>query len=300
MTSLSLSKSQRTNSLGEDKRSLAALGFLTLGRRFLNNRNDIADDRIDVVCRGTLGLTVTCARCHDHKFDPIPTKDYYALHGIFVSSEEPAELPLLQPLRDTAEYKDYLVQKAKIQKELLDFKQKEIDEFVQGLRRHVGDYLLGARDAAALNDSAKFDTFAGEHKLNPAVLRRWMKYLDTGTKTERAALRDRFGPQVQPGRNRIVAQRQRGCGDHGRQTPRYRGSTGWRRHRLAQCERQRIHVRDLHGWHRPGSGRLRLGRRVRSAEQCPYQDHSGAQERSGQRCPIHHVSARLSRTRIAW
>ena len=58
--------------LGDDKRALAALGFLTLGRRFLGNIHDIIDDRIDVVTRGTMALTVGCARCHDHKFDPIP------------------------------------------------------------------------------------------------------------------------------------------------------------------------------------------------------------------------------------
>ena len=54
--------------LGEDKRPLAALGYLTLGRRFLNNRHDIIDDLIDVVTRGMMGLTVQCARCHDHKY----------------------------------------------------------------------------------------------------------------------------------------------------------------------------------------------------------------------------------------
>ena len=72
--------------LGDDKRPLAAMGFLTLGRRFLNNVHDIIDDRIDVVTRGLLGLTVACARCHDHKYDPIPTKDYYSLYGVFASS----------------------------------------------------------------------------------------------------------------------------------------------------------------------------------------------------------------------
>src|SRR4029453_19333056 len=65
---------------------LAAMGFLTLGRRFLGVTHDIIDDRIDVVTRGTLGLTVACARCHDHKFDPIPTRDYYSLAGIFAST----------------------------------------------------------------------------------------------------------------------------------------------------------------------------------------------------------------------
>ncbi len=77
--------------LPEPERSahLPALGFLTLGRRFLNNINDIIDDRIDVVCRGTMALTVSCARCHDHKYDPIPAADYYSLYGVFRSSREP-------------------------------------------------------------------------------------------------------------------------------------------------------------------------------------------------------------------
>src|SRR5258705_5142483 len=74
----------------------AAMGFLTLGRRFLNQVPDIIDDRIDVTTRGLLGLTVTCARCHDHKYDPIPTADYYSLYGVFASSEVPAAPPLIE------------------------------------------------------------------------------------------------------------------------------------------------------------------------------------------------------------
>ncbi len=76
---------------GDDKRPLAALGFLTVGRRFLNQQPDIIDDRIDVTMRGLEGFTVACARCHDHKFDPIPTQDYYSLYAIFASSQEIAE-----------------------------------------------------------------------------------------------------------------------------------------------------------------------------------------------------------------
>jgi hypothetical protein len=72
---------------------LHAMGFLTLGRRFINNKNDIIDDRIDVMSRGLMGLTVTCARCHDHKFDPIPTADYYSLYGVFDSCDEPKNEP---------------------------------------------------------------------------------------------------------------------------------------------------------------------------------------------------------------
>jgi hypothetical protein len=67
---------------------LAAMGFLTLGRRFLGVKHDIIDDRIDVVTRGAMGLTVSCARCHDHKYDPVPMADYYSLYGIFDSSAE--------------------------------------------------------------------------------------------------------------------------------------------------------------------------------------------------------------------
>jgi hypothetical protein len=167
--------------LGEDKSALAALGFLTLGRRFLNNPNDIIDDRIDVVTRGTLGLTVTCARCHDHKFDPIPTKDYYALYGVFASSTEPEELPLLGPIRPSPEYDDYLKQKTKIEAEIEQFKHREVAKFHTDLCQHVGDYLAGAHDAPRTEDGAKYELFAGERKLNPVVLRRWMTQMDART-----------------------------------------------------------------------------------------------------------------------
>jgi hypothetical protein len=98
--------------LGTNRSSLAALGFLTVGERFNGNINDIINDRIDVVTKGTLGLTVTCARCHDHKFDPIPQKDYYSLHGIFASSVEPSEdqEPLLSKISFTADYNDFAKQ----------------------------------------------------------------------------------------------------------------------------------------------------------------------------------------------
>jgi cytochrome c553 len=71
---------------------LIATGFLALGPKGLNERNrlqfqmDLVDEQIDVTSRAVLGLTAACARCHDHKFDPIPTTDYYALAGIFRSS----------------------------------------------------------------------------------------------------------------------------------------------------------------------------------------------------------------------
>ena len=98
-----------------DRRILAAMGFLTLGNQFDGNPNDVINDRIDVTSKAFLGLTVSCARCHDHKFDPIPTKDYYSLYGIFASCTQPtriADLPTLLPVADTPEYRDYAAKSA--------------------------------------------------------------------------------------------------------------------------------------------------------------------------------------------
>jgi hypothetical protein len=66
---------------------LAALGFFALGPVYYGGAiADERDDRIDTLSRGFLGLTVACARCHDHKYDPIPTRDYYSLAGVFAST----------------------------------------------------------------------------------------------------------------------------------------------------------------------------------------------------------------------
>ncbi|HTU24333.1 MAG TPA: PSD1 and planctomycete cytochrome C domain-containing protein [Pirellulales bacterium] len=80
--------------------TLAALGFLTVGRRFLGNVADTIDDRLDTLCRTTMGLTISCARCHDHKFDPIGIKDYYSLYGVLDSTVEPKEPADLMTLAD--------------------------------------------------------------------------------------------------------------------------------------------------------------------------------------------------------
>ncbi|MDX1944052.1 MAG: PSD1 and planctomycete cytochrome C domain-containing protein [Pirellulaceae bacterium] len=82
---------------GPDKTErLAALGFFACGPVYYGDKNgmDQVADRIDTLTRGMLGLTVACARCHDHKFDPISTVDYYALAGIFASTDY-VELPLV-------------------------------------------------------------------------------------------------------------------------------------------------------------------------------------------------------------
>src|SRR4029450_2429795 len=78
-----------------EPRQLAALGFLSLGREFPKSLPETVDDRIDAVTRGMLGLTVSCARCHDHKYDPSPTKDYYSLYSILSNIRQPEQLPLI-------------------------------------------------------------------------------------------------------------------------------------------------------------------------------------------------------------
>jgi len=76
----------------ERDRHLVATGFLALGSKpakAMNNNfaMDVVADQINVVSTAVMGLSVACARCHDHKHDPIPTRDYYALAGIFTSTE---------------------------------------------------------------------------------------------------------------------------------------------------------------------------------------------------------------------
>ena len=72
---------------------LVGTGFLAIGSKLLGEGDkelfamNLIDDQIDVTTRAFLGLTVSCARCHDHKFDPIPTRDYYALAGVFGSTQ---------------------------------------------------------------------------------------------------------------------------------------------------------------------------------------------------------------------
>ena len=125
-----------------DKRDLAAMGFLTVGRRFNNNIHDITDDRIDVVTRGFLGLTVVCARCHDHKYDPIPTADYYSLYGVFRSSVEPDDLPLIGDPNPSNETKAYEAERAKREREVENYLETVRQNIENEMRQRSGDYLV--------------------------------------------------------------------------------------------------------------------------------------------------------------
>jgi len=167
--------------LGNDKRPLAALGFLTLGRRFLNNQPDIIDDRLDVVGRGLMGLTIACARCHDHKFDPIPTKDYYSLYGVFASCDEPADKPLLGTNSLPKQYPEYLAEKQKREAELKKFLSEKEGEVTAKLHGQVGEYLLVAHETALPENKGKQEAIAREHKLSPTVAEHWSAKLAKAT-----------------------------------------------------------------------------------------------------------------------
>jgi hypothetical protein len=89
-----------------DDPDLAALGFLTVGLR--GRDADTLDDRVDVVTRGFMSTTLACARCHDHKSDPITQRDYYSIYSIFENAAEPDERPVIGVPGDKPAYEAYL------------------------------------------------------------------------------------------------------------------------------------------------------------------------------------------------
>ena len=161
---------------GADKNELAAMGFLTVGRRFLNNQNDIIDDRIDVVTRGMMGLTVTCARCHDHKYDPIPTKDYYSLYGVFSASVEKTI-----PLGEASE--EYQKELALREKAVADYVQAKQAELANSVREKLPQYLQAAYERRNQPITRDRDSDAADvPELNPVMLQRWRRYIDSTSK----------------------------------------------------------------------------------------------------------------------
>lgn len=160
-----------------NRRDLAAMGFLTVGRRFLNNIHDIIDDRIDVVTRGLLGLTVSCARCHDHMYDPVSTKDYYALYGVFASSQEPKDLPVLEPREKTPDHLAFEKELAERREAIERFRREQHARLTGDLRKPevIAKYLLAcvqARTAESVKD------VAGKQDLSAYALERWRAFLE--------------------------------------------------------------------------------------------------------------------------
>lgn len=158
---------------------LAALGFFALGPVYYGQAVlDELDDRVDTLCRGFLGLTVACARCHDHKFDPIPTRDYYSLAGVFSSSTY-KEYPIADPETAAAFEKSQAAIKAR-NDEIAAFLRQEAQQMAEGLTAETAKYIVAAwklynlRKAKA--DLASAD-FVKREKLHDFALERWMAYL---------------------------------------------------------------------------------------------------------------------------
>lgn len=158
----------------EDPRSLAAMGLLTLGRRFLGVTHDIIDDRIDVVSRGTMGLTVACARCHDHKYDPIPTTDYYSLYGVFqCSTDRQVDLTRFASTQPSAEYSTELEKRLKT---LADTTATKRQEAADRVRSRVADYLFAQSELSKYGEEG-FDIIIAATDIVPAFVRRWEGHL---------------------------------------------------------------------------------------------------------------------------
>jgi hypothetical protein len=162
--------------LPEGSSELAALGFLTLGRMFDNNRHDVIDDQIDVVGRGLLGLTLSCARCHDHKFDPVPTADYYSLYGIFASCHEPYDRPSIE--EPTEAGKAFETEFSAKLKEIQDQQQMHYSEQLKIARERTADYLVHvATTEPDVSETAIFFLSLTPEQLRPQITRRWRQLI---------------------------------------------------------------------------------------------------------------------------
>ncbi|MEE3372533.1 MAG: DUF1553 domain-containing protein [Planctomycetota bacterium] len=137
---------------------ITATGFLSLGAKMLAEDDpvkmqmDIVDEQLDTVGRAFMGLTLGCARCHDHKFDPISTAEYYSLAGIFKSTSTMEnfkvvarwrEVPLARP-SVVAEQEAHDARIATQQQRILQQQMRVRDATLGWARLHVGDYLLAA------------------------------------------------------------------------------------------------------------------------------------------------------------
>ncbi len=139
-----------------------ATGFLSLGAKMLAEDDpmkmqmDIVDEQLDTTARAFMGLTVGCARCHDHKFDPIPTADYYSLAGIFKSSKT------MEHFKVVAKWNEYVLapkadrdrlaaHEAKVEakkKEIGDITKAENEALSSDALRKVGAYLMASVELA--------------------------------------------------------------------------------------------------------------------------------------------------------
>ena len=174
-------KAQIAGDLMENSQNLVAgLGFFVLGPWYYNQptpakaRAQELEDRVDTLTRGFLGLTGACARCHDHKYDPISRQDYYSLAGIFKNSPY-QEYPLVS---------EDVVQEYKQQEEKVKGVEKEIEEFEGTMKeqlteifvRRTSRYMVAAWKVLGV-PKLQLEKVAEEEKLDEKILDKWVKYL---------------------------------------------------------------------------------------------------------------------------
>jgi hypothetical protein len=164
-----------------DRSTLAALGFLTLGDHFNGNTSDILNDRIDVVSKGFLGLTVSCARCHDHKFDPIPTADYYSLHGIFASCQEPLPKPEIGNPQENPNYADYLAKRNEVNQRIQETREQNMAAVFGDYKKLTGVYLYTLE--MPVKDR---DAYLAKYNANPDLLKNWRQITKAGGRPAQA------------------------------------------------------------------------------------------------------------------
>jgi hypothetical protein len=185
--------------IGPDRKDsydhLVALGFFGLGAQYYKNTDkeraaaDELDDRVDTLTRGFLGLTVSCARCHDHKFDPIPTQDYYSLAGIFRSSKL-HNAPLCEK-EDVQAYnagqQNVKSSDAALKKFLAEAKstaaEAKVDEIAQYMKT-----VWTLQKSAAAGAPVKTSELSEKAGLNEFLLKRWSNFLDAKHQGNNSAL----------------------------------------------------------------------------------------------------------------
>jgi cytochrome c553/mono/diheme cytochrome c family protein len=165
---------------GTRVRNLPALGFLGLGPWFYDNgsveitRADERHDRVDAVSRGFLGLTVACARCHDHKYDPIPTRDYYALAGVFLNTQY-TEYPLA-PKAVVDEYRELEKKIEKKEQLLSEYMNNESKQLAGTLAFQVSKYMQSAWKVLGETKTDKIRVVESD-KLDYELFDRWLRFL---------------------------------------------------------------------------------------------------------------------------
>ena len=153
----------------------------------IQGRADERNERVDAVTRGTLGLTVACARCHNHKYDPITQKDYYALIGVFANSTY-KEYPTVSEAKAAA-YESNEAKLEKLQIDLQEYTRTETRQLADALANQTSNYMVAAWNVLGKPKST-VEEAASQAKLDPEVLRRWVDYLTPGKKQQYDYLKD--------------------------------------------------------------------------------------------------------------